>query len=157
MLPDRLNTKWSALRWFKTTSPVPFNAPEVVAQNIRIFRRVYSCLQNVTRSNYQNMQLSELLGVLAVSARLFWCISNLEPSSLGVIIIMFMSNSTIQLSIFLLHTLMQALYLNIQSSRYLNPFDHLQARCYRFYLMQHSLAPNVPVQQWLRQEQYESY
>ena len=40
---------------------------------------------------------------------------------------------------------------------YLNPNDYLQAICYRSNLMQHSLPPNVPVQQLLGQEQYASY
>jgi len=73
---------------------------------------------------------------------------------LGVIIILFIANYTIQLTIFLLHTIIQAVWLNIQSSRYLNPHDNLQAICIQSYLMQHSLAPNVLVYQFLQQVQY---
>jgi len=103
------------------------------------------------------MQISELLGVWATSLRRFRCISNLEPYSPRVIIITSISNSTVPLTLFLLHTLIQALPLNIQSSRYLNPHDNLQPICYRCYLIQHSLAPNVPVQQLLRQVQHATY
>jgi len=46
---------------------------------------------------------------------------------------------------------------NIQSTMYQDANDYLQAICYRFYLKQHSLAPNVPVQQLLSQVQYASY
>jgi len=109
---------------------------------------------------YWNVQISELLGVLgvlAVSPRLIRCTSNQEEYTPEVIFIMFKSNSTIRLTIFLLHTLIQACKFNIQSSRYLNAHDYLQAIRYRFYQMQHSLAPTVPVQQLLRQVQYASY
>jgi len=91
----------------------------------------------------------ELLGVLATAPRLFQCILNLEPYSLGVIIILLISNSSIQLPIFLLHILIQALQLNTQSSTYLIPSDYAQSTHYHSYLMQHSLTPNVLRQQWL--------
>jgi len=106
------------------------------------------------------MQISELLGVLGVlaaSPRLFWWTMNLAASSPGVINIMFMSYSTSRLTIILLHTLIQACKFNIQSSRYLNPQDYLQAIHYQFYQRQCSLASNVPVQQMLQQGQYASY
>jgi len=108
-LPDRLSAKRWALRCTKTTSPVLLNVQEVVEQNTTVSWRMYGCLQNATKSNYLNVQISEVLGVLAASPRSFWCISNLEPYCLGWIIIMFIPNSTIQLTIFLLHTLIQAL------------------------------------------------
>jgi len=160
MLPDRLNAMQCGLRCSETTFPVLPNAPEVVEQNTRIFWRVYSCPQNATKSNYYNVQISELLGVLgvlAVSPRLFRCTLNLEAYSPEVIFIMFKSNSTIRVTIFLLHTLIQACKFNIQSSRYLNPQDYLQGIRYWFHEMQHCLAPNVPVQQLLRQVQYAFY
>jgi len=46
---------------------------------------------------------------------------------------------------------------NIQSSRYFNPHDYLQTIRYWFYLMQRSLASNVPVEQLLRLVQYAWY
>ena len=102
------------------------------------------------------MQMSELLGVLAASPRVFRCTSNMEPYSPGVIIILFISNSTIQLTIFCTPWLRYCNF-NTQSGRYLNPHDYLQAIRYRFYLMQHySLAPNVQVQQLLWLVQYAS-
>jgi len=102
------------------------------------------------------VQILELLGVLAASLRVFRCTSKLEPYSLGVIIIMFISNSTIQLTIFCTPWFRHCNF-NTQSSRYLNPHDYLEAIRYRFYLMQHySLAPNVQVQQLLWQVQYAS-
>jgi len=52
MLPDRLNAKWCAVRCLETTLPVLLNAPEVVEHNTRISWRVYSCLQNATKSNH---------------------------------------------------------------------------------------------------------
>jgi len=70
------------------------------------------------------MQISEVLGILAASPRLFQHTSNLEPYSLEVTITMFMSYGTIRLTIFLLHTLIPALDLNIHTSRYLNPHDY---------------------------------
>ena len=103
------------------------------------------------------MQILVKLGVLGTFPRLLWFTLNLEPYTLGVIIIMFISNSTIQLTIFLLHTLIQTLKLNMQSSSYLNPHDILETIRYRFYLMWHFLAPNVPVQHVLQHVQYASY
>jgi len=101
--------------------------------------------------------MSELLGVLDASPRVFQCTSNLEPYSPEVIIIMFISNSTLQLTIFCTPWFRHCNF-NTQSSRYLNPHDYLQAIRYSFYLMQHhSLAPNVQVQQLLWQVQYASY
>jgi len=103
------------------------------------------------------MQISELLGVLAASARVCRCTSNLEPYSTWVIIIMFIFNSTIQLTMFCTPWFRHCNF-KTQSSRYLNPHDYLQAIRYRFYMMQHySLAPDVQVQQLLRQVQYASY
>jgi len=46
---------------------------------------------------------------------------------------------------------------SLQSNRNLNLCDHWQAIQYKFYLMQHSLALNVPVQQMLWWDQYASY
>jgi len=51
--------------------------------------------------------------------------------SSGVIIIMFISNSTIPLTIFCTPWYRHCNY-NTQSSRYLNPHDYLQAICYQF-------------------------
>ena len=59
---------------------------------------MYGCLRNATKSNYYNVQISELLGVLAASPRLFQCISNLELYTPEVSIKMVISNSTIQLT-----------------------------------------------------------
>jgi len=86
MLPDRLNAKQCALRCSETTSSVLLNAPEVVEQITSIAWRVYSCLQNATKSNYWNVQIWELLGVLASSPRRFQGPSNLEPYSPGVVL-----------------------------------------------------------------------
>ena len=103
------------------------------------------------------MQISEILGALAASPRVFRCTSNLEPYSPQVIVIMFISNSPIQLTNFCTPWFRYCNF-NTQSSRYLNPHDNLQAIRYWFYLMQHySLPPNVQVQQLLRQVQYASY
>jgi len=109
VLPDRLSAKRWALRCSETTSPVLLIVLEDVEQNTRISWRMYGWLRNATKSNQWHVPIWELLGVLAESQRLFRCILNLEPYSPGVIIKMFISNSTIQLSIFLLHTLIQAL------------------------------------------------
>jgi len=157
MLPDRLNAKWWAPGCSETTSPVPRKARDIVEQTIRISSRLFSCLQNASKLNYEEVQISELLGVLARSPRLFCSTSNLEPYSAQVIFLMFISICTIRLTIFLLHTLSQECKFDAQSSRYSNPQDYLQAICYRFYLMQNSLAPNVQVQQLLQQVQYASY
>jgi hypothetical protein len=103
------------------------------------------------------VQVLKLLGVLAASERVLWCTSNLEPYSPGVIIIMFISNGTIQLTIFCTPWFRHCNF-NIQSSKYLYPHDELQAIHYRFYLIQqYSPAPNVHVQQLLLQVQYASY
>jgi len=156
MLPDRQNAKWCVLRCSATTSLVLLNTPEVVEQNPRILWRVYSCLQNASKSNHWKVQISELLGVLAASPSVFWCTSNLEPYSPGAIIIMFISNSTIQLTIFCTPWFRHCNF-NTLSSRYLNPHDYLKAIRNWFHLMQHySLTSNVQVQQLLRQVQYGS-
>jgi len=103
------------------------------------------------------VQISELLGVLAASPRVLRCTSNLQPYSPGVIIIMFISNRSIQLTIFCTPWFRHCNF-NTQSSRYLNLHDYLQAIRYQFYLMQHySVAPDVQVQQLLPQVQYASY
>jgi len=97
------------------------------------------------------------LNLESYSPGVFRCISNLEPYCQGVIIIMFISNSTIQLTIFCTPWFRHCNF-NTQSSRYLNPHDYLLAIRYQLYLMQHySLAPNVQVQQLLWQVQYASY
>jgi hypothetical protein len=98
-----------ALSCFKTTSPGSWNAPEVVDHNIRISCTVYSSQSNATKLNYWTGKILELFGVFAVSPTAFQCTSNLEPSLPEVNMIMFISNSTIQLTTFLLHTLIQAL------------------------------------------------
>ena len=103
------------------------------------------------------MQILDLVGVLATFPRLFQCIWNLEPCFPAVIIIIFLPNSTIQLTIFLLHTFIQSVFLDVRSSRYQSSHDYLQAINYWSYLMQLSLAPNVPVEQLLWQEHYVSY
>jgi len=160
MLPERLNAMRCAVRCVETTSLVLLNAPEVMEQNPIISRTAYSCLQYATKSQYEDRQILELfeeLGVLSMSPTVFRYASNLEAYSPGYGLIMFMSNCTIQLIIFILHTLIRTLQLNMQSSRYLNPHDWLQAIRYQFNLMQHSLAPNVPVQQSLQQGQFASY
>ena len=103
------------------------------------------------------MQIVELLGVMAASPRVVRFTLKLEPYSPGVIIIMFISNSTIQLTIFYTPWFRHCSF-NTQSSRYLKPHDYLKAIRYWFNLMQHySLAPNVQVQQLLWQVQYASY
>jgi len=99
----------------------------------------------------------ELLGELAASPRVFRCTSNLEPYSLVVIIIMFISHSTIQLTIFCTPWFRHCNF-DTQSRRCLNAHDDLQAIHYWFYLMQYySLEQNVQVQQLLRQVHYVSY
>ena len=108
MLPDRLNVKWWALRYSKTTSLVLVNVQEVVEQNTRICWKMYGGLRNATRSNYYNVQIPELFGVWAASPRRFQCILNLEPYSPGVIITMFISNSTIQLTNYLCPALLES-------------------------------------------------
>jgi hypothetical protein len=70
---------------------------------------------------------------------------------------MFISHSTTLLTIFLLHTLIQAMKPNITSSMNLNPDDYLQAICYQSKWMQQSPASNVPAQQLLQQEYFISY
>jgi len=72
-----------------TTSPVLLNVSDVMQQNARISCRINGGLRNATKSNYWNVQISELLGVLAAFQTLFRCIWNLEPYSLEVTIIMF--------------------------------------------------------------------
>jgi len=109
MLPDRLNAMRCALSCLKTTSPVFLNAPEVVDHNTWISWAVYSGFQNAFKSNYYVVKSLKLLGVIAVSPIACQWTSNLEPSPPEVIMIMFISNSTIQLTIFLLHTLIQTL------------------------------------------------
>jgi len=101
MLLDKLRAKRWTHRCSETASPVPLNALTVVQQNTRTSWEMYGCLRNATKSNYWNVQSSELLGVLAESPGLFHRISNLEPSSPGVTIIMVISHSTIQLTNYL--------------------------------------------------------
>jgi hypothetical protein len=157
MLPDRLNAKRCDFRCSETTSPMLLNSPEVVELNPRISWTEYSCLQNRSKSFYYDVQIAELFRVLATSLRVFKCTSNLEPCSPGVIIILFISNGTIQLTIFCTSWFRHC-NINTQSSMYLNPHDYLQAIRFWFYLMQHySLAPILQVQQLLRQAQYASY
>lgn len=72
---------------------------------------MHTYLQNATKLKYYDIQISELLGVLNPSPRLFWYTLNLEQYSLEVIIIIYTLNSTIRLTNFLLHNLIQALYL----------------------------------------------
>jgi len=122
MLPDRLNAKRCALRSSETTSPVLLNTLEVVEQNQRISWTVYRCLRKASKSNHWDVQISELLGVFPTSLTVFWCTSNMEPYSLGVIIRMFISTSTIQLTIFFTPWFRHFNF-NTQSSRYLNPHD----------------------------------
>ena len=103
------------------------------------------------------MQISELLGVLATSLRVSRFTPNLELYFPRVIIVMYISNSTIQLTIFCTPWFWHCNF-NTLSSRYLNPHDYLQAIYYWFYLMQHySLVPNVQVQQLLQRVQYASF
>ena len=103
------------------------------------------------------MQSAELLGVFTTTPRVFWYTSNLQPYSPRLIIVMFISNSTIQLTIFC-KPWFRHCHFNTQSSRYLNPHDHLQARRYRFYqMLHHCLAPILQVQQLLRLVHYASY
>jgi len=52
MLPERVKAKWCALSSSETTSPVLLNALGVVDQNTWISWKVYSCLENGTKSNY---------------------------------------------------------------------------------------------------------
>ena len=104
----------------------------------------------------QILEVLRVLGVLAASPRLFRCTSNLKAYSPGEMFILLNQNSTIWVTIFVLHTLIQACKFKIQSSRYLNPHDYLQSIHYRLYQMQYSLATNVPVKQLLRQVQYAS-
>jgi len=103
------------------------------------------------------VQISELMSELAASATILRCTSILVLYSLGLNIIMFISNGTIQLNIFLLHTFIPVLEFNIQSSRYLNPHDYFQGIQYQFYRMQHSVAPYLPVQQLLWQVPFACY
>jgi hypothetical protein len=70
---------------------------------------VNSGLADATKSNYWNVEIAEQLGVLAASPKLFQRISNLKPYSPEVIIVMFISYSTIQFTIFLLHSMIEAL------------------------------------------------
>jgi len=99
------------------------------------------------------VQYWESLGVFAISPRLFRCISKLELNCLGVSIIIFIWNTAVQFGIFVLHTLIQLLKLNIPSSRYPIPYGYLQAIRNRSYLMWHCLVLNIPVQQLLQQVQ----
>ena len=122
MLPDRLRSKRWAQRYSKRTIQVLVNDPEVVEPNKNICWIICSCLRNVTKSNNFNTQVSQLVGVLVASCILFQYIRNMKLDSLGVIIMMFVLYSSIQLTIFLLHTLIQALSLiycpvRIQSQR----------------------------------------
>jgi len=157
MLPDRQIAKWWALRCPETSSLVLLNALGVVDQTTRIFWRVYSSFQNATKSNNRNVQISDPLGVLAMTPKWFWCILIPELYSPGEIIIMYVLNSTIQLTIFLLHILIQILSLHILSSTYLYQQDWLQARCDQYHLIKHSFTQNLSVQQLLRQVQNAFY
>jgi len=153
MLPHRLNAEQCALRWSVTTSPVLLNPPDILDQDTKSFWIVYHWLQNATKSNNYDVEIPERLGILSTSAGRFRCSSNLQFHPLGVIIRIIVSNSMIWLTILLLRTLIQPLQPNTQSGRHLNGYNHVQDICYRFYPMQHSFTPNVPVQQLLQQEQ----
>jgi len=145
MLPYSLGAKQCTLSCSEITSLVLLNILNVVEESIRISSIMYSRLQHATKWNHYDVTISEQFGLLAAFRRLFRCISNLKPYFPGLIIIMFISNNKIQFAIFLQRTLIQALQLNIQCSMYLNPHNYLHVICYWFFLMQHSVAPNVPV------------
>jgi hypothetical protein len=98
MPPVRLSAKQYALRCSKTSSPALLNNQEDVKYISSISRTMYGCHRNATKSNYLNVQYLELLGVLAGYPILFRCISNLELNSLGVSIMMFISNTAVQFS-----------------------------------------------------------
>jgi len=145
------------LQYSATILPVLLNAPQVLELNTRSFWRVCSCHQNASNMYYCDVQISERMGILATFPRPFLCTSMLEPNSPGLIIIMFISNSTIWSTIFHLHTLIQAYMFNIQSSRYPHRDNYLQAVWYRCYVMQNSLSLIVWVPQLLWQVQYVCY
>ena len=67
-------------------SPVVHNAPDIVEQNSTTVWYALGGLQNVRRSKYKRVQISETSELLTASPWLFWYNLNLEPSSAEMIL-----------------------------------------------------------------------
>jgi len=96
------------LRCSVTASRVLLNAPVVLDQNTRISWTEKSCLQNATKSDYLNLPISEVLGQLTASPKLFCSTLTLDRYSPVVMILTSISPSTIWKTIILLYILIQA-------------------------------------------------